>query len=113
MQRNINFFDNNGIFVIVVQSRKATAENILDDKISKESERDILTFLSSPFLERLPDSIILVQRNDDLFDLWSQVISGHFAFLIRILTHSVVSGNFMPLTSNLAMKFVYDLPLNA
>ena len=73
MQRNIDFFDNNGIFVIVVQSMKATAENISDDKISKENERDIFTFLSSPFLERLPDSIIFVQRNDDLFDLWSQV----------------------------------------
>ena len=85
MQRNIDFFDNNGIFVIVVQSRKAIAEKISEDKILKENERDIYTFLSSPFLERLPDSIILVQRNDDLFDLWSQVkvfLKNHSQFFV-------------------------------
>ena len=85
MQRNIDFFDNNGIFVIVVQSRKAIAEKISEDKILKENERDIYTFLSSPFLERLPDSIILVQRNDDIFDLWSQVkvfLKSHSQFFV-------------------------------
>ena len=82
MQRNINFFDSKGFFVIVLRDikpdifqenhqvilQRGTRSNML-----RETDRNIIRFVRSPIMERLPNSVFLVLRHDTLVHIWGQV----------------------------------------
>ena len=78
MQKNINFFDSKGFFVIFLRDinpdiyqgifQKGTRSNML-----REMDRSIIRFVRSPIMERLPNSVFLVLRNDILVHIWGQV----------------------------------------
>ena len=90
MQKNIDFFDSNSIFVIVLQDIKPVAlrdtrPNILQDStranivqdtranILQETDPNIIEFVKSPIMERLTNSVFLVLRDDSRVDIWGQV----------------------------------------
>ena len=86
MQRNINFFDSNSIFVIVLRDIKpvalrATRPNILQDtraNILQDTDPNIIEFVKSPIMERLTNSVFLVLRDASRVDIWGQVKHQHF-----------------------------------
>ena len=86
MQRNINFFDSNSIFVIVLRDIKlvalrATRPNILQDtraNILQDTDPNIIDFVKSPIMERLTNSVFLVLRDASRVDIWGQVKHQHF-----------------------------------
>ena len=80
MQRNINFFDSNSIFVKPVALR-ATRPNILQDtraNILQDTDPNIIEFVKSPIMERLTNSVFLVLRDASRVDIWGQVKHQHF-----------------------------------
>ena len=82
MQKNINFFDSKGFFVVVLRDikpdiyqenhqvifQRGNRSNML-----RETDRNIIRFVRSPIMERLPNSVFLVLRNDTLVHIWGQV----------------------------------------
>ena len=84
MQKNINFFDGNSIFVILLRDRIKSADifpenkpNISQDtsrpNVLKGTDSDIIKFVKSPIMERLTNSVFLVLQNNTRVDIWGQV----------------------------------------
>ena len=82
MQKNINFFDSKGFFVVVLRDIKPDQDQENHQVIFqrgnrsnmlRETDRNIIRFVRSPIMERLPNSVFLVLRNDTLVHIWGQV----------------------------------------
>ena len=65
--RDINYFDNDGIFIIVLHDIKR-------QNGSQEIDENIVEFVKSPIMERLTNSVFLVLRDASRVDIWGQVI---------------------------------------
>ena len=85
MQKNINFFDGNSIFVIILRDQIKSADFFPENKsnISQDTSRpnvlqatdpNIIKFVKSPIMERLTNSVFLVLRNNTRVDIWGQVL---------------------------------------
>ena len=79
MEKNINFFDGNGIFVIVLRDIKP----VTMPNVSEETNSSIIDFVESPIMERLTNSLFLVIKDDSRIDIWGQVIYIHQHFKER------------------------------
>ena len=84
MQKNINFFDGNSIFVIVLRDIKSAdifpenkpniSQHTSRPNVLKGTDSDIIKFVKSPIMERLTNSVFLVLQNNTRVDIWGQVI---------------------------------------
>ena len=82
MQKNINFFDSKGFFVVVLrdikpdiyqENHQVIFQRGNRSNMFRETNRNIIRFVRSPIMERLPNSVFLVLRNDTLVHIWGQV----------------------------------------
>ena len=79
MQRNINFFDSNSIFVSVLRDIKPVAlQTTSRPNILQDTDPNIIEFVKSPIMERLTNSVFLVLRDASRVDIWGQVKHQHF-----------------------------------
>ena len=78
MQKNINFFDSNSIYVILLRDQIKSASDIfLEDSrpnVLQGTDTNIIKLVKSPIMERLTNTVFLVLRNDARVDIWGQVI---------------------------------------
>ena len=85
MQKNINFFDGNSIFVILLRDQIKSEDIFPENKpnisrdtsrpnVSQATDPNIIKFVKAPIMERLTNFVFLVLRNNTRVDIWSQVM---------------------------------------